>query len=50
MSQHTNQQAKGIREEKFVATKKFPVTTEIAKDSKKSCRDRENSIVIELTG
>ena len=47
-------QATRIREEKsvttkefpvatkefFVATKEFPITTEIAKDSKKSCRDR----------
>ena len=29
-----------IREEKSVATKEFHVATKIAKDSKKSCRDR----------
>ena len=40
MSRHTAQQARGIREEKSVATKKFPGVTEIAKDLKKSCRDR----------
>ena len=46
VSQHTTQQARGIREEKSVVTKKFPIATEIAKDSKKSyseksklCRD-----------
>ena len=48
MSQ-TAQQVIRIREEKFIATKGFPFTTEIAKDSKKSCRDRENSIMRELT-
>ena len=50
MSQQTAQQATRIREEKFVATKEFLVVTEIAKDSKKSCRDRENSVAIELIG
>ena len=40
MSQQTAQQVTRIREEKFVATKEFSVTIEIAKDSKKSCRDR----------
>ena len=40
MLQQTAQQATRIKEEKFVATKEFPVVIEIAKDSKKSCRDR----------
>ena len=40
MSQQTAQQATRIREEKSFVTKEFPVVTEIAKDSKKSCRDR----------
>ena len=40
MSQHTAQQAEGIREEKFVATKEFLVAIEISKDSKKSWSDR----------
>ena len=40
MSQHIAQQARGIRKEKSVATKKFHVAIEIAKDSKKSYRDR----------
>ena len=40
MSRKTAQQATRIREEKSVATKEFPVATKIAKDSKKSCRDR----------
>ena len=40
MSQHTTQQARGIRKEKFVVTKEFLVATEIAKDSKKSYVDR----------
>ena len=31
---------KRIREEKYIATKEFPITTEIAKDLKKSCRNR----------
>ena len=48
MSRQTTQQATRIREEKYVATKEFPIATEIAKDSKKSCRDRENSVVTEL--
>ena len=34
MSRQTAQQATRIREEKFVMTKEFPVTIEIAKDSK----------------
>ena len=46
MSRQIAQQATRIEEEKSIATKEFPVTTEIAKDSKKSCRDR----VLELTG
>ena len=50
MSRQTTQQATRIREEKFVATKEFPVATEIAKDSKKSYHNRENSIATELTG
>ena len=50
MSQKIAQQATSIREEKSVATKKFLVATEIAKDLKKSCRDRENSVATELTG
>ena len=49
MSQRTAQQARGIREEKFVVIKEFPVTAEIAKDSKKSCHDRENPITRNLT-
>ena len=40
MSGQTAQQVTRIREENFVATKEFPVVTKIAKDSKKSCRDR----------
>ena len=40
MSRQTTEQATRIREEKSVTTKEFPVATEIAKDSKKSCRDR----------
>ena len=40
MSQETTQQATRNREEKSVATKEFSVVTEIAKDSKKTCRDR----------
>ena len=50
MSRHTTQQSRGIRKEKSIVTKEFPVTTEIAKDSKRSCHDRENSITAELTG
>ena len=50
MSRQTAQQATRIREEKSVATKEFSVATEIAKDLKKSCRNRENSVAIELTG
>ena len=44
MSQHTAQQATRIRKEKSIATKEFPVATEIAKDSKKSCHDRVDSL------
>ena len=44
MSQQTAQQARGIREEKSVATMEFHVTTEIAKDSKKSCRDKVDKL------
>ena len=50
MSRQTAQQATRTREEKSVVTKEFPVVTEIAKDSKKSCRDIEKSIATELTG
>ena len=50
MSQQTAQQATRIREEKFVATKEFSVATEISNDSKKSYRDRENSVMTELIG
>ena len=50
MSQHTTHEAKGIRKEKSVATKEFVVATEIAKDSKRSYHDKENSVAIELTG
>ena len=49
MSRQTTQQATRIREEKSVATKKFPMAIEIAKDSKKSCRDREKFVATELT-
>ena len=49
MSRQTAQQATRIREEKSVAIKEFPVVTEIAKDSKKSCRDIERSVSTELT-
>ena len=50
MSRQTAQQETRIKEEKFVATKEFPVATEISKDSKKSCRDIESFVAIELTG
>ena len=50
MSQHPTQQARGIREEKYVATKEFPIMNEIAKDSKKFCRNRENFVLTELIG
>ena len=40
MSRQTAQQATRIREEKYVVTKEFLVATEIAKDLKKSYRDR----------
>ena len=50
MSYQTSQQATRIREEESVVTKEFPVATEIAKDSRKSCRDGENYVVTELTG
>ena len=50
MSQQIAQRETRIREEKYVTTKEFPVTIEIAKDSKKSYRDRENSVETELTG
>ena len=46
MSGQTTQQATIIGEEKSVATKEFPVTTEIAKDSKKSYRDRVDRMKI----
>ena len=48
MSQYTAQQATGVRKEKSVATKEFPVVTKIAKDSKRFCRNRENSVMTEL--
>ena len=50
MSRQTAQQATRIKEEKSVATKEFLVATEIAKDLKKFCHDRENSIATKLTG
>ena len=49
MSRQTAQQTTRIKEEKSVVTKEFPVVTEIAKDSKKSYRGRENFVAIELT-
>ena len=49
MSRQTTQQATRIREEKSVATKEFPVAIEIAKDTKQSCRDKENFVATELT-
>ena len=48
MSQHTAQQARGIREEKSVVTKEFLIATEIVKDSKKFYCDIENSMATEL--
>ena len=48
MSQQTVQQATGIRKEKFVATKEFPVATKIAKDSKKSCRDKVDRLKMKM--
>ena len=39
-----------LEKKKSVETKEFPVTIEIAKDSKKSYRDKENSVAKELTG
>ena len=50
MSLQKTQQATRIKEEKSVATKEFLVATEIAKDLKKSYRDRVFSVAIELTG
>ena len=50
MSQQTSYQAIRTREEKSVAIKKFPIATEIAKESKKSYRDTKNSIATELIG
>ena len=50
MSRKTTQQVTRIREEKSVTTKEFLVAIELGKDLKKSCRDRENSIAIELIG
>ena len=44
MLRQTVQQATRIRKEKPVATKEFPVATEIAKDSKKSCRNRVDKL------
>ena len=50
MSRQKAQQVTRIREEESVTTREFPIVTEIAKYSKKSCRDREYSVTIELTG
>ena len=44
MLRQTAQQATRIGKEKSVATEEFPVVIEIAKDSKKSCRDKENYV------
>ena len=44
MLQKIAQQATRIREENLVTTKEFPVTIEIAKDSKKFYRDRVNKL------
>ena len=44
MSQQIAQQAIRIIEEKSVTTKEFPIATEIAKDLKKSCRDRVDKL------
>ena len=44
MLQQTAQQATRIGEEKSVTTKEFPVATEIAKDSNKSCRNRVDKL------
>ena len=44
MSQHIAKQVTGIRKEKSVTTKEFPVAIEIAKDSKIFCRDRVNRL------
>ena len=44
MSRQTAQQVTRIKEEKFVETKEFSVTIEIAKDSKKSCRDKVDKL------
>ena len=49
MSRQIAQQETRIGEEKSVTTKDFLVAIEIAKELKKSYRDRENSIVTELT-
>ena len=40
VSQQIAQQVTRVREEKSIATKEFPVATEIFKDSNKSYRDR----------
>ena len=50
VSRQTVQQATRIRKENSITTKEFLVVKEIAKDLKKSCRDREISVAIELTG
>ena len=44
MPRQTAHQAIRIKEEKSVATKEFRVATEIAKDLKKSCRDRVDKL------
>ena len=47
MSKHIDQLAIKTKEEKSVTKKENSVMTEIVKESKKSCRDMENSIAIE---
>ena len=44
MSRQTTQQVTRIREEKFVMTKEFHVAIKIAKDLKKSYRDRVDKL------
>ena len=50
MSRKTVPQVTRIREEQSVATKEFLVMTEIVENLKKSCRNRENFVITELTG
>ena len=47
MSQQIAQQTTRTREEKSITTKENFVGTEIVQESKKSCCDIENSVVIE---